>query len=364
MSGTPAQARAWGEDRERDLIRKGKPTRQRKVMTVAEFAPLYISGHHEASLHKASGTDAVKRVLEVHILPFLAALQLDQVKDEVVAMLRATWLKGGYETTATGGRTRTRTIAGTSNRKTHNNRLSVLSAMLKVAVDWHGKTGLLAMPCRIKLNRVDVAREPAFYDHGDYERLVVAAGVLDHRLLAALLLAGDAGLRRGEIMGLDLADVDFANARITVRRSVWVSRTERVVDEPKGMKRRPVPLTPRLFDALKAVRHLRGSRVFYDDAGAELTPKTLRTWVERIERQAGLPVTGRIHVMRHTFCSHGAMAGVPAMTIKDLARHSSLATTMRYMHLSPSALDDGIAMLDESRKTGGHPVKATRRGDV
>jgi integrase len=72
------------------------------------------------------------------------------------------------------------------------------------------------MPCQIKLAPVDTTREPEFYDHGDYERLVTAAAALDPRFLVLVLLAGEAGLRRGEVMGLNLSDVDFVNIRLTV----------------------------------------------------------------------------------------------------------------------------------------------------
>lgn len=96
--------------------------------------------------------------------------------------------------------------------------------------------------------------------------------------------------------------------------------------------------------------------MLYQDDGTELTPKIVRMWIMRAEKKAGLPETGRIHKLRHTICSHAAMAGVPAMTIMGLARHTSLAMTMRYMHLSPSALDEGIDMLRRSREAGGTVV--------
>jgi hypothetical protein len=54
--------------------------------------------------------------------------------------------------------------------------------------------------------------------------------------------------------------------------------------------------------------------------------------------------------------AHLAMAGVPTMTIKELARHENLTTTMRYMHLSPGAKDEGIDMLARSREAVGKPV--------
>jgi integrase len=356
LGGTRIQARNWGLERERALLEGKDPTKKPAVMTVGDFAPIYIAGHHEASLHKASGTDAVKRILDVHVVPFIGQVPLDKVTDDVIADLRTKWVKGGYITSATGDRVRIRTILGTTSRKTHNNRLSVVSSLLKVAVAWKSRTGLSAMPCTIKLSPVDVNREPPFYDHGDYERLVIAAAALDPRLLVLVLLAGEAGLRRGEVTGLNLSDVDFTHGRLTVRRSVWVHQGRHITDEPKGMRRLPVPTTPRLLAALQAVRHLRGERVLYDDVGAELTPKMIRTWVERIEKKANMPITGRLHVLRHTFASHAAMAGVPAKTIQELARHSTLLTTMRYMHLSPSAKDEGIAMLARSRATGGGVV--------
>jgi integrase len=170
------------------------------------------------------------------------------------------------------------------------------------------------------------------------------------------LLAGDGGLRRGEIIGLDLADVDFRGGRFTPRRSVYWKKRVRYVDEVKGLDAKPVPCTPRLLDALKACRHLRGSRVLYTADARELTPKLVKLWVMRAERRAGLPETGRMHVYRHTFASHLAMAGVPAKTIQELARHRSFAATMRYMHLSPSAKDEGISMLVRSRVEGGRSV--------
>ena len=40
------------------------------------------------------------------------------------------------------------------------------------------------------------------------------------------------------------------------------------------------------------------------------------------------------------------MQGATAMAIKELAGHSSITTTQKYMHLSPAALDVAIGLLD------------------
>ncbi|MCA9555114.1 MAG: tyrosine-type recombinase/integrase, partial [Myxococcales bacterium] len=51
---------------------------------------------------------------------------------------------------------------------------------------------------------------------------------------------------------------------------------------------------------------------------------------------------GGTHKLRHTFCSHLAIMGVSVVQIQRLAGHSRLKDTMRYMHLSPSDLDDAM----------------------
>ena len=83
-------------------------------------------------------------------------------------------------------------------------------------------------------------------------------------------------------------------------------------------------MTTRLAAALQAIRHLRGPRMLYQRNGEPVSENTLRSWMERAERAGGLPVTGHIHQLRHTFCSHLAMRGAPAKAIQELAGHADL----------------------------------------
>lgn len=53
-----------------------------------------------------------------------------------------------------------------------------------------------------------------------------------------------------------------------------------------------------------------------------------------------------MHALRHTFCSRLAMAGVPIVTIKELAAHANISTTMRYAHLSDKTLAAAMATLE------------------
>ena len=69
---------------------------------------------------------------------------------------------------------------------------------------------------------------------------------------------------------------------------------------------------------------------------------------------------GRVHILRHTFCSRLAARNVPMLTIQALAGHQSLETTQRYMHLSQAAPLEGIRAL-ESRGTMLAPDESAQR---
>jgi hypothetical protein len=93
--------------------------------------------------------------------------------------------------------------------------------------------------------------------------------------------------------------------------------------------------------------------VLYRDDGEHPKNKVIRAWMEAAERRAGQPVKGRIHILRHTFCSHLAMQGAPAKAIQDLAGHTTLTMTARYMHLSPAAKEAAIRLLDRRPSEDG-----------
>ena len=79
--------------------------------------------------------------------------------------------------------------------------------------------------------------------------------------------------------------------------------------------------------------------------GEPLTERTVGRMLDTVERRAGLQKVG-VHILRHTFCSHLAMRGAAPAAIQALAGHQSLATTQRYMHLSPASGAGAIALLE------------------
>ena len=173
-----------------------------------------------------------------------------------------------------------------------------------------------------------------------------------------VLLGGEAGLRCGEMMALEWADVDLTKRQLTVQRSEWKGN----VMATKSGRVRYVPLTARLVTTLRQHRHLRSSRVLCDGDGKPLSQRDVQGLVRRAARRANLRNVG-VHILRHSFCSHLAMRGAPARAIQELAGHQELGTTQRYMHLNPAALDAAIQLLERGNRVATpHDVATNSNG--
>ena len=325
-------ARRWGEDRERFLLQHGPPSPVKEVPTLHTFAPRFVDGHARANRQKPSGIAATESILKRHRIPTLGARRLDAITNEQVQRMKLALAHRAP--------------------KTVNNVLTVLSTLLKKAVEW-GE--LERLPCTIKL-LPNPKKTMGFHDFDQYERLLTVAKKRNAEAYLMVLLGGDAGLRLGEIVALEWRDVDLPSRRLAVQRSDWLGH----VTVPKGGRSRQLPLTQRLTAALRAARHLRSDRVLCLPDGSALTRDRVIKAVRGAQRVAGLPEQG-VHILRHTFCSHLAMRGAPARAIQELAGHADLSTTQRYMHLSPAATENAIRLLDGRPSDAG---SAKNLGDI
>ena len=288
--------------------------------TLEAFAPRFVDGHARANRHKPSGIASIESILKWHLVPTLGPKRLDAITNEQVQRLKLALSERAP--------------------KTVNNVLTVLSTLLKKAVEWGGS----AVAVRDKL-LPNPKKTMGFHDFDQYERLFTIARKRGTDAYLMVLAGGDAGLRLGEIIALEWRDIDLAARRLTVERSDWLGH----VTVPKGGRSRQLPMTQRLTAALKGARHLRGERVLCLPDGSPITRDRVIKAVRGAQRVAG--IEQGVHILRHTFCSHLAMKGAPARAIQEFAGHADLSTTQRYMHLSPAATEDAIRLLD-GRQSG------------
>jgi integrase len=315
-----ANARRWAEERERAFVRGGKPAAPPPprpiVPTLAEFAPTFVDASR-ALVQKASTTEAKASILRTHLVAALGGKCLDAIDAAAIAALTSALL------------------ARKLTAKTRNNVLTVLRGVLKLARE-HGHIATLP---EIRLARVKTPEMKRYSDE-EYARLLDAAASVDGQAHLAIVLAGDAGLRLGEIVSLRWSAVDLARGTITVALNSWRG----IEDAPKGGRSHALPLTARLAAALTSAPR-RGARVIERD-GRPVNARHVGLLMKRATALAGLAPTEGIHRLRHTFCSRLADAGASPEAIRRLARHTTMAVTQRYLHATDATLAQAVALLN------------------
>src|SRR5262249_40444064 len=113
---------------------------------------------------------------------------------------------------------------------------------------------------------------------------------------------------------------------------------------PKSNRERHIPLDLDVCELLHK-RKTNTGYVFTDAGGKPFNSPRLNFRLARACRKAGLRVI-TWHVLRHTFATQLAMKGIPLHVVQALLGHVSIATTMRYAHVAPSALRAAIDMLN------------------
>lgn len=153
------------------------------------------------------------------------------------------------------------------------------------------------------------------------------------RDVAMLELLYATGIRVGELVGLDVDDVD---------RDRFVVRVL-----GKGRKERSVPFGRPAARALDFwLRHGRphllvdgsGPALFLGARGRRIDPRAVRTLVHRrIADVPGAPDIGP-HGLRHSAATHLLEGGADLRSVQELLGHASLATTQLYTHVTTDRL--------------------------
>jgi integrase/recombinase XerC len=143
---------------------------------------------------------------------------------------------------------------------------------------------------------------------------------------AIMELFYSSGLRLGELLGLDLADLDLRD------------RTARVLG--KGRKTRIVPVGRHAAAALQAWLAERGSiakpeenAVFVGVGGRRLGPRIVQRRIAHWARLRGLPEHVHPHMFRHSFASHLLESSGDLRAVQELLGHANISTTQVYTHL-------------------------------
>lgn len=195
------------------------------------------------------------------------------------------------------------------------------------------------------LKRLRVPREKRFPDvlsTDEVRRLIAAVRTPHNRTYFQAVYS--LGLRLGEGLHLQVGDIDSARMMVHVHRG-------------KGAKDRFVPLPPRTLKALRAywVTHRHPTWLFpatgrdHRQAAAADGPmerSSVQGALRRAVRDLGLRKAISIHTLRHSYATHLLEAGVNLRLIQQYLGHSSLQTTMIYLHLTAVSHEQARERID------------------
>lgn len=183
----------------------------------------------------------------------------------------------------------------------------------------------------------DIADEPA-------ERLLAA--ITDRRDRALFSLMLKAGLRVGEVVALDVADLHKPGPDQLARLRVW----------GKGHKERIAWLTLESWLTLQAWLEVRSASdspaLFLNQHGRRLSVAGVQYWLKQYSQQAGVPAS--CHQLRHTYARRLAEQAMPLDSLAKLLGHSSLQTTQLYI----DGVDPTVRRDFEQAMSGRAPAPA------
>ena len=156
-----------------------------------------------------------------------------------------------------------------------------------------------------------------------------------HRDAVIMELLYATGLRVGELVSLNMQDVDLSESYIRCMG--------------KGSKERIVHLYPKALEELR--RYLKHARValighrrtepslFVNHRGERLTRQWVWTILKTYAQKAGIQQNITPHTLRHSFATHLLQNGASLRHVQELLGHSSISTTQVYTHLTNGYLE-------------------------
>jgi integrase/recombinase XerC len=181
---------------------------------------------------------------------------------------------------------------------------------------------------------------PTFLYSDEITALVEAPDALTpagERDAAILELLYAAGIRVGELTGLDVPDVDLGS--------------EVVLVFGKGAKERMVPIGSKAVQALS--RYIQQGRkdflacrkdgvhegaLFLNKYGKRLSDRGVRRLLDKYVQQVAISRKISPHTLRHTFATHLLDAGADLRSVQELLGHVNISTTQIYTHVTRAQL--------------------------
>jgi len=167
---------------------------------------------------------------------------------------------------------------------------------------------------------------PTVLSKKEIGKIIKVTENLKHRTM--LFLIYSAGLRLGELLRLEIGDIDSEAKRIHIKQS-------------KGKKDRYVMLSEKVLLLLREyfLQYKPKKYLFEGQNGGQYSPKSVQSVLKRSLIKAGIKKKATVHSLRHSFATHLLDDGTDIRYIQELLGHKRLETTQIYTHVSSYSIN-------------------------
>lgn len=167
----------------------------------------------------------------------------------------------------------------------------------------------------------------------DIERVLDQALIMGHlglRNRAIIEVFYATGIRRIELVNIDIQDIDFQRQILTVR-------------EGKHKNDRNVPIARRALDWIERyLKEMRpnlanlasGEALFLTEAGQRMKPHKVTGMVTKCVDRSGIDKKGACHLLRHATATEMLRNGADIRQVQEMLGHSDISSTQIYAHVT------------------------------
>ena len=300
-----------------------------KLKTVRQYANGVFMPTKEATFSEAARA-SYQMFLDKHILPVLGDALLVEVSPAMIQKLLLDFQRAGYS------------------HSTAVKLYNILNGIFEMAF----MDDSIPMNPMLKVKRPAPRKDELPQEERDKAytatELAYILSCASHEPLqwrTYISLAADTGLRRGELCGLQWADIDFKTGALTVRRNLQYTAAKGVYStSPKNGKARVVDVGEETLALLKQLRAEQSqscmSKWCFSRAGqAEpIHPQAPNRYFEKFGKRYGVK-DFHPHKLRHSSASIAITHGADVVSVSERLGHSDVAITLRtYSHANEESI--------------------------
>ena len=167
---------------------------------------------------------------------------------------------------------------------------------------------------------------PNVLSKSEIKQLIEPIRNVKHKTALSLIYA--CGLRRGELLALQIEDVDSKRHMLLIRDS-------------KGNKDRVIPISDNVIKLLRNYYQLY-KPVYYlfegQKVGTHYSETSLENIIKKARKRSGIKRPVTLHWLRHSYATHLLESGTDLRYIQELLGHKHSKTTEIYTHVTEKSL--------------------------